>query len=329
MVLELPFFSQVGEHDKIILDTRAKFYVPNQEPIHSRGWVLQERLLSPRVLIFPSTGGFTLQCDEIERAYGEVFYALSHVAWGRYRLPKLQVTSPDEEESHPGSATSQEISEQLQTVWQDMLLDYGSRGLSDPNDKLVAIVAVAEYFFGQYGYLLGKYCAGHWRNFLMHGLGWYVSPYSIKPAPQKPRGPSWSFAAVEGAWYPGRGATLDFQGSIEVVDCTTVPKYPNLPFGPVISGQLTLKGPLLPLFWGPAKSEHDTYGLYLYSSPTDETILGRAFPDMVENRPPAPIPVHLLLVTPKKKRFTKSLGAAPCCRYDVQTCRCCRVLVEG
>jgi len=126
-----------------------------------------------------------------------------------------------------------------------MLLDYGSRSLTNPNDKLVAIAAIAEYLFENYGHLLGQYCAGHWRNFLMHGLGSSISPGSIKPAPQPPRGPSWSFAAVEGAWYLGPGSTLDFEGNVEVLDCTTVPKYPNLSFGPVISGQLKIKGPLL------------------------------------------------------------------------------------
>jgi len=305
-VLQIPFFSQAGELDKIILDTRAKFYVPKNEPIHSRGWVLQERLLSPRVLIFPSAGGFILQCDEIERSYGEVFYFMSDVPWGRYRLPKLQITSLDEEEPPTGPTTSREFSEQLQTAWQDMLLDYGSRSLTNPNDKLVAIAAIAEYLFENYGHLLGKYCAGHWRNFLMHGLGWSVSPGSIKPAPQPPRGPSWSFAAVEGGWYLGPGSTLDFEGDVEVLDCTTVPKYPNLSFGPVLSGQLTIKGPLLSsLFWGP--HGNDTHTLYLYSSPTDETKLGRAYPDTIENCPLAPIPVHLLLVTPKTKDSPKAL----------------------
>ncbi len=305
-VLQIPFFSQLGEHDKIILDTRAKFYLPKDEPIHSRGWVLQERLLSPRVLIFPSSGGFILQCDETERSYGEVFYFMSHVAWGRYRFPKIQVTSPSEEKSPTEPATSQEIAEQLQIAWQDMLLDYGSRSLTNPNDKLAAIAAIAEYLFDHYGHILGKYCAGHWRNFLMYGLGWSVGWGSAKPAPQPPRGPSWSFAAVEGAWYNGRGSMLDSQGDIEVLDCTTVPKYPSLPFGPVISGQLTLKGPLLSsLFWGPDGYDSDT--LYLYSSPTDATQLGRAYPDTIENCPLSPIAVHLLLVTPKNKDSPKAL----------------------
>jgi hypothetical protein len=103
---------------------------------------------------------------------------------------------------------------------------------------------------GNAGIFLGDIVPVFWRNFLLNGLGWCVYPYSIKATPQQPRQPSWSWAAVYGAWYPGRGSTLDFHGIIEMVDCTTVLKCPNLPSGPVVSGQVKLKGPFTSIVLG-------------------------------------------------------------------------------
>ena len=72
--LEIPFIAADGQNHVIVLESNPSLYRPWEEPLHFRGWVLQERLLCPRVLAFPSIGDMIWQCDTIEKFSGKVLY---------------------------------------------------------------------------------------------------------------------------------------------------------------------------------------------------------------------------------------------------------------
>lgn len=89
--LEITFIAADGQSHVIVLESNPSLYRPWEEPLHSRGWVLQEQLLCPRVLIFPSIGDMIWQCDTIETFSSKVLYYPLDLQ-GRSRL--LQYSRP-------------------------------------------------------------------------------------------------------------------------------------------------------------------------------------------------------------------------------------------
>ena len=296
--VEIPCVTVDGEIDTVVIDTAPDVYDPTKEPIHERAWVLQERLLCPRVLIFPLKAGFILQCDQTEKLHGKIFYNThSERDAGNYRLPQKNAPHLMDTDRH-----------MVLRSWWDIERDYALRDLSEPNDKLVAIAALAEHFSDTYGTGLGTYCAGQWRNFMADELQWTVAPHHIQPAPKQQRAPSWSWASVDGGACHDIVTFLHPPSAVQVEDCTVVLKFPHNPFGPVESGLLKVKAHLLEVFWGPSNLK-DTPPYGIFSSQNGGEYLGAALPDALENRPRSLVPIYLvpLAVAEGEKIWTAML----------------------
>ncbi|KLU86154.1 hypothetical protein MAPG_05173 [Magnaporthiopsis poae ATCC 64411] len=126
--------------------------------LHTRGWVLQERFLSPRVLHFGRSQVFW-ECTErdISELYGQVrliyeqrFKSLFHC--------------------RPGPSSSRRIDD-LYGNWERIIAKFARCRLTYPSDKLVAISAVAKHMSVL---LQDEYCAGIWRGNMEQGLEWSV-----------------------------------------------------------------------------------------------------------------------------------------------------------
>ncbi|GKZ16707.1 hypothetical protein AbraIFM66951_000056 [Aspergillus brasiliensis] len=137
----------------------------------TRGWTLQEELLSKRLL----------------------YYAKEEISW---KCHTVAVREPEEEPStefqkNPGSqSVPLHVPDEESTTdstagpymtWYQLLEDYASRDLTYDKDRLPAIGALAEFFHAK---LKGQYCAGLWREDLLFGLLWsfhngelYAGPY--------------------------------------------------------------------------------------------------------------------------------------------------------
>ncbi|RYP70250.1 hypothetical protein DL771_005553 [Monosporascus sp. 5C6A] len=245
-------------------------------PLYSRGWVVQERLLSPRTVHFGAEQVFW-ECPEL--AACESFPAglpyppsshrvvrptpdfnafkrllspfpgleaakpppfLTPNGWGKMVAGYVKrLVSPmlDVGDGAPPESFAYE-------TWCKIVASYTECNLSQEKDKLVAISGVAKRL---QPYLDDVPCAGLWRKSLSHGLTWTSDEGGQLYRPKAYRAPSWSWASVEGPVQFMLG--VDWHPRIDVV-CCDAPTKDGSGFGEVKYGHLTLRGHLQPVRWG-------------------------------------------------------------------------------
>lgn len=180
----------------------------DRAPLNSRGWVLQERLLSPRVLhfgrnqlfwqcgidafceMFPKDldqrlgvgpRGFT---DNDLRAFGQVLQSIK---------------------DSPSTRLDPIAMEEAYTMWQSLVSTYTLLNLTKGEDKLIAIQALAETMQDA---VQDRYIAGIWESQLAEDLLWRVATVMGNAKFSRPsqwRAPTWSWASLVG---PVQKATL-------------------------------------------------------------------------------------------------------------------------
>jgi hypothetical protein len=192
-----------------------------EEPINSRCWTLQERLLSKNVLTFG--------LQELSSSTDAAMFALRDT------------------DSEKGN-----INRPRTLRWELVVMDYCARNLTVSNDKLIAIGGLAKY----YNQLTGDtYLCGLWKNSLVRDLLWIRGHFlgSIIPRPTvgKPstyRAPSWSWASIDGAvsYVMGKGVKLQ-NSCVELLRYDIQLKDENNPYGMVLDGELVFRGKLMML----------------------------------------------------------------------------------
>ncbi|KKY37621.1 putative het domain-containing protein [Diaporthe ampelina] len=145
-----------GAEGSVIASVTAPNTSLSTEPINTRGWTLQEHLLSRRVLIF-GTYGLKWACNHIREfdgsqedqgwATAEEMVGLSH---------------------HDGAYASRVL------TWHEVVAKFRERHLTAHEDRLPAVSAVA----AAYKRLRnpGRYMAGLWSSTLPEDLLWEVIP---------------------------------------------------------------------------------------------------------------------------------------------------------
>ena len=142
-----------------------------RNPIESRGWTLQERLLSPRMLIYSSTNLRWL-CRSAQDYDGG-----SSTMLGSHNLPP------------PATAVR---SADIDYGWHAIVSEFSRRDLTDEHDKFPAIAAIAREYGGSDSYL-----AGLWKSNLAADLLWFIQGGETLRRPRNYRAPSWSWAALD------------------------------------------------------------------------------------------------------------------------------------
>lgn len=139
-----------GIPGQINLSNRGSEYRYSKEPIHTRAWCYQERVLSPRIIDFGHT---QLQwiCKSKRYADGG-------------RVDRAANTDAILE----GSFRSMSRRE-LHENWADIVSKYTRRDMTFAGDRLLAISAVAANFAPHFGC---EYLAGHWKDSLSLQLAW-------------------------------------------------------------------------------------------------------------------------------------------------------------
>lgn len=273
-VLSVPFYSPKYDFGRLTIEEVYQEYNPDNEPIRNRGWTLQEGLLCPRNLIFPSTGGVIWQCHMAETVYGKIYYR-KYNFHTQHNLSLL-----GEPIDAPSLENDISRAEKLHSAWLGLVEDYSQRDLGVPDDKLIAIAGLAEEFDALWGKHIGTYLVGHWKNYLVQSLCWWVSrddPSQPRPKPKTYRAPSWSWAAVDGGvnWWPAGLGMGGHNQQIEIIDHAV-----ELAFDAVKYRSLTVKGILKNVFWNvPEKNAKD---MDLYDSPNRQRYLGRGSPDTMD-----------------------------------------------
>jgi hypothetical protein len=200
-------------------------------PLAERGWVCQERILSPRILHYTST---------------QLFWECRQVLLAEDNLRPWTLWSSNQTTSNTvcglarnlyGSTTDPAGLARLLGIWYNSVVaqSYSRRKLTLPDDKLTAISGIARAFARHFR---TTYLAGLWLLDLPWGLSWrrrgtatYTSSY---------RAPSFSWAAFDAPveWPPPSAG----QNSCLAVLETHIVHAGSDPFGRVTACSLVVEG---------------------------------------------------------------------------------------
>jgi hypothetical protein len=225
----------------VSLRSNFKAEVDHSE-LSGRGWVLQERFLSPRTLHFTQESIFFEDASgvksEEDSLTGGTFLMEDQMALGSIadeacipRKPWMDVSLPVDEK-HPvwnsavhtlfderpvrnlEATTAFNISykprsgnlKDLLTRWFEIVERYCKTDLTFETDKLPAISGLARYIRNHTG---DQYCSGIWKSQFHLGLIWAPDSQGVKRALSS-RAPSWSWASVDGpVQYPQFRENID------------------------------------------------------------------------------------------------------------------------
>ncbi|KAF7920981.1 hypothetical protein EAE99_007833 [Botrytis elliptica] len=139
---------------------------PNICPLETRGWTLQERLLSPRTVHFTRE---------------EVFWEC-HTKF-------VSESSPFDF----GGMESRQKETLSIGMWNKIVMDYSGRHLTYEADRLIALAGIAAKIQQK---TKDEYVAGMWCNNLIWQLCWDVSRHYVGRRSSPRRAPTWSWASV-------------------------------------------------------------------------------------------------------------------------------------
>ncbi|KAL5313071.1 hypothetical protein ACEPPN_019498 [Leptodophora sp. 'Broadleaf-Isolate-01'] len=232
--------------DPRLKDTHIKFdrinpclpsahHVVDQSPLFTRGWVLQELLLSTRV-VFWTKDVLYWNCREkfvSEHGYDCNRYGIYASRWSRDM--QLMRNQPCWDR------------ESVLLRWASVIQRFSTMNLSVPQDTLPAISAIAKSIQAVFP---DDYLAGHWRQSLVDSLAWVSleKPGSvIREAghhwdPENYIAPSWSWASVSSFRRISlRFIRQEFRRNVEVLAATTQLATADST-GMVSAGSLCLRG---------------------------------------------------------------------------------------
>jgi hypothetical protein len=285
-----------------LLDTR----------LHTRGWVLQERLLAPRTIHFGQEQ-FFFECRELKaceaypRGIPEQLSNWRTKAWRKGE----RVLSPKFRSRKSASASwinwlgrwprqNDDIHFEAYDCWTTMVQRYMDCGLSFAEDKLIAISGLASKIGAATG---ERYLVGLWDNpSLPQALLWYVpTKYQADGSPSRRtaslnkagyRAPSWSWASIDAriTWNWPRGSNEH----LATITGTDIRMSGDFGTGAIHSAKMHVQAPLLSvkLRVKPSDSmgtlrEDMGYTIQLQHSPAstaastaDQSTITRASPEM-------------------------------------------------
>lgn len=235
-----------------IVDTTFWDMQVNKGPVNTRGWVLQERLMSSRVLHFCHNQiGWECACHAIPRVAADCRAhrprnSANHSRAGGNPERIRQRLLASQSGPHPSSLT---INSPID-LWAAVVNAYTKTRLTYSTDKLVALSGLAKTISRE---MNCDYFAGLWKSHLVSQLLWYIEPSFDQrdrtfsnPGEYDPRNsaPSFSWAAVDVAGHGVAYPVTSNQKLFVTVQDTVVDPPSNDPFGAVTSARVTLHGKL-------------------------------------------------------------------------------------
>ncbi|KAH3908557.1 hypothetical protein HBH56_176610 [Parastagonospora nodorum] len=239
-------------------------------PLLGRGWVHQERLLSPRILHFGHNEMIweCMECLACECGHHE----------GRYNARSPSLLWPTSKEMfHPYFLKPANLWIHMSPpVWQRAVEDYSRMALSKPEDIFPAISGLAKILQNETGW---EYVAGLWKETLIVDLVWSTrDPHmAIRCAPW--RAPTFSWASVQSRTSTSQRHSISYRhmsilqsGLQDVVDTrrrtdfyatlmktSYTPLKEDDPTGRVQCGYIILKGTLTRAALCRSTSTHEWY----------------------------------------------------------------------
>ena len=210
----------------------------NTFPLLTRGWVYQERLLSPRVIHF---GKFELifECLDL-RGHCECGADIMSAAKHNH----VQTLKPSRLVGQRDSI----ILPWLTRDWHQTVERFTNMDLTYSSDTLPALAGIARQHGETHRGLIGKYVAGLWESTLTQDLMWCVrDERESRRLSPKTNYPSWSWSSTTGSikWSVYRRFQED---DMEVLS-HEVELAGSDEYGAVSSGRMKIRGYLAPGTW--------------------------------------------------------------------------------
>lgn len=221
-------------------------------PLNHRGWVYQERVLSPRILHLSSRQVFW-ECSTSEACeafpsglpgtFRSQFKFLMDLLLITKRIAVLASRAPEDKQREFAEILEQQEKEVFHTWWR-VVKGYNRGQLTKFEDKLIAFSGVAQEVQVCFN---DTYVAGLWAKHLIQHLTWSVVPshshgyesWEQWTRPQFYQAPSWSWASINREVYCF--STVDSRPLATVVDYKVTVTGPSK-FGPVTDGYIRLSG---------------------------------------------------------------------------------------
>ena len=194
----------------LILRPRIEWYgIPEiVGPLTQRAWVLQERLLPSRVLHF---GGQQMMWQCRTKVLAEGYRDTDEVPGdekpgGIESLIRAQIhydpsaaQAPNEDSASNKIVAGTEnqqfpLQGNVYNQWYRVVEMYAQLRLTNMTDKLPALAGVAQQIQSQ---THDTYLSGIWESQFVRGLQWWYDPPEAMTRPERPRAPSWSWAALD------------------------------------------------------------------------------------------------------------------------------------
>ncbi|RSM15771.1 hypothetical protein CDV31_004872 [Fusarium ambrosium] len=283
-------------HVYLLLEAEA-----SPEPTATRGWAMQESLLSRRILIYSQRQLYWSCSTSMCGCGGDIVSMEDKVSGSEASLVN---------DIYPIGASLQ-----LPTTnqWQILLMNYTTRQLGFPSDKLLAISALVSHVWDvsrerneEPAYIAGLLVNLSNRMSFLIQLQWRVLDPSKSSRASVYRAPSWSWAAIEGPIW--NHASWDDRSNSKPPDEAVIESYSvqlvheNLPFGSVSGAHMVIQArmrrlcecidiPDLPLFIRTSSSQWPFINLF---PDTEEDT--RAIEEVIETKGDSGDEISLLLL---------------------------------
>lgn len=205
--------------------------------LSERGWALQEKLLSQRVLVFKSDR-LQWQCNKFYRSDDIQFPYQPHPCVSDNAVKKRVNEINDHASAHH--------------YWRQIIADYSRRHLTRSQDKLPALSGLASEFLKRDG---DTYLAGLWKDDILFSLCWIArSETGEREDERSPtsdfRAPSWSWASCDHEISYECLPRYSWTPDLEVVSAHTALRGSDQ-FGRVDDGQIYAKGRIAKIPFSP------------------------------------------------------------------------------
>ena len=200
----------------------------NGAPLLQRAWVVQERLLPPRVLHF----GARQLLWECRSSFATEVLPRGVPASLLGKNARFKMLDGFRASDDPFWA---------HRFWNNVVETFSACLLTQPGDKLIAMAGMAQVLTPILG---SAYVAGLWRQHLIPSLLWRRASTPYRTTRPAYRAPSFSWAAIDGRVFTFEYfAIADAQPLVEVLDVRLTYATDDV-FGPVTGGYLRLRGRL-------------------------------------------------------------------------------------
>lgn len=205
---------------------------PKRSKLSTRGWVLQERLLSPRILHF-TTNEMAWECVTHVRCECQVDPQRSMKDVFKQRFVK-------QSSSYHGDGI-------VELKWYDVVEEFTSRDLTFETDRLPAIAGLAAELQKRTPH---KYLSGLWDDFIELDLLWSTSDWDKTQMKsftckrnKNPHIPTWSWASITGK------ISYDIRAETRTADTTfqLMLTDSSIPVGSILKDSIRKQGYVVPV----------------------------------------------------------------------------------